>query len=183
VFPTALLETRGARTGELRRNAIIYFHDDDRVTIVASNAGDARHPAWFHNLLADPDVTFAGEPMRAEWVRRLSDAQQNATHDDSAKMEEGPLVMLVGLLGMLSVPGYFVLQALFGLRWTGGWRVAALVPLAIMVPAIGHAAFALAAGSNLWPIVVIFCAPVGFIYLVVVALARYFGGGRRQAAA
>jgi deazaflavin-dependent oxidoreductase (nitroreductase family) len=68
VFPTALLETRGARSGARRRNAIIYFHDGDRVTIVASNAGDARHPAWYHNLRAHPDVTFGGNAMRATVV-------------------------------------------------------------------------------------------------------------------
>jgi deazaflavin-dependent oxidoreductase (nitroreductase family) len=65
VFPTALLETRGAKSGAPRRNAIIYFHDGNRVTIVASNAGAARHPAWYHNLQAHPDVTFGGIPMHA----------------------------------------------------------------------------------------------------------------------
>ena len=65
VLPTALLETRGAKSGEVRRNAVIYFHDGDRVTIIASKAGDARHPAWFHNLRAHPDVTFGGIPVRA----------------------------------------------------------------------------------------------------------------------
>src|SRR6476619_7526854 len=50
VLPTALLETRGARTGARRRHAIIYFHDEDRVTIAASNAGASRHPAWYFNL-------------------------------------------------------------------------------------------------------------------------------------
>jgi deazaflavin-dependent oxidoreductase (nitroreductase family) len=68
VFPTALLETEGARSGARRRNAIIYFHDGDRVTIVASNAGAPSHPAWFHNLRAHPDVTFGGIPMRATVV-------------------------------------------------------------------------------------------------------------------
>jgi deazaflavin-dependent oxidoreductase (nitroreductase family) len=65
VFPTAVLETKGARSGTTRRNAIIYFHDADRVTIAASNAGAARHPSWYHNLRANPDVVFAGIPMRA----------------------------------------------------------------------------------------------------------------------
>ena len=65
VLPTALLETRGARSGALRRNAVIYFHDGDRVTIVASKAGHERHPAWFHNLRAHPDVAIGGIPMRA----------------------------------------------------------------------------------------------------------------------
>jgi deazaflavin-dependent oxidoreductase (nitroreductase family) len=68
VFPTAVLETTGARSGEPRRNAIIYFHDDQRVTVVASKAGDSRHPAWYHNVRAHPDVTFGGIPMRATVV-------------------------------------------------------------------------------------------------------------------
>ncbi len=68
VFPTAVLETHGAKSGERRRNAIIYFHDGDRVTIAASNAGSPLHPAWYHNLRAHPDVTFAGLPMRATVV-------------------------------------------------------------------------------------------------------------------
>jgi deazaflavin-dependent oxidoreductase (nitroreductase family) len=68
VLPTALLETRGARSGAVRRNAVIYFHDEGRVMIIASKAGAQRHPAWFHNLRAHPDVKFGGIPMRAAVV-------------------------------------------------------------------------------------------------------------------
>ena len=68
VFPTAVLETTGARSGARRLNAIIYFHDGDRVTIVASNAGSPRHPSWYHNLRAHPDVVFGGIPMHARVV-------------------------------------------------------------------------------------------------------------------
>jgi deazaflavin-dependent oxidoreductase (nitroreductase family) len=67
-LPTALLETRGARTGQLRRNVVIYFHDGDDVAIVASNLGSAAHPAWFHNARANPDVVLGGVPFRAEVV-------------------------------------------------------------------------------------------------------------------
>lgn len=67
-MPTALLETRGARSGEPRSNVVIYFHDGERATIVASKLGLPRHPAWFHNLCANPDVTFGGIPMRATVV-------------------------------------------------------------------------------------------------------------------
>jgi deazaflavin-dependent oxidoreductase (nitroreductase family) len=76
VLPTALLETRGAKSGTVRRNAVIYFHDEDRVTIVASKAGDARHPAWFHNLRAHPDVTFGGIPMRATVIDDEAERQR-----------------------------------------------------------------------------------------------------------
>jgi deazaflavin-dependent oxidoreductase (nitroreductase family) len=66
--PIALLTTTGARTGQVRHNAVIYFHDGDRVTVVASKLGAPEHPAWFHNLRAHPDVEFGGLPFRAEVV-------------------------------------------------------------------------------------------------------------------
>ncbi|HEX2382983.1 MAG TPA: nitroreductase/quinone reductase family protein [Acidimicrobiales bacterium] len=78
VFPTGVLETRGARTGLVRRNAVIYFHDTDdgvgRVIISASNGGAPVHPNWYHNLVANPEVAFGGVPMRA---RVVDDAQRD----------------------------------------------------------------------------------------------------------
>jgi deazaflavin-dependent oxidoreductase (nitroreductase family) len=68
ILPTALLETRGAKTGQVRRNAVIYFHDGDHVVIVASRLGDPRDPGWFHNLRAHPDVRLNDEPFRASVV-------------------------------------------------------------------------------------------------------------------
>ena len=65
---TAVLETRGAKSGAVRKNAVIYFHDGERVTIIPSKAGAPNHPAWFHNLCAHPDVTLNGIPMRATVV-------------------------------------------------------------------------------------------------------------------
>ena len=68
VIPMARLETRGRRTGALRRTGVIYFHDGDRVTIIASKLGLPEHPAWFHNLKANPDVKLDGHPFRAEVI-------------------------------------------------------------------------------------------------------------------
>jgi deazaflavin-dependent oxidoreductase (nitroreductase family) len=79
---SAVLETRGARTGRLRRNAVIYFHDGERVIIVASNAGAPHHPSWFHNIRAHPDVTFAGVPMLATLVRDEHDERRLAELGD-----------------------------------------------------------------------------------------------------
>jgi deazaflavin-dependent oxidoreductase (nitroreductase family) len=76
VIRMAVLETRGAKTGALRRNAVIYFHDGDRVTIVASKAGGATHPAWYHNLRAHPEVTIGGIPMRATVVDDQAECQR-----------------------------------------------------------------------------------------------------------
>ena len=68
MLPTALLETRGARTGRPRRNGVIYFHDGDRVTIIASKAGRPQHPGWYHNLRVHPDVELGGQQFHAEVI-------------------------------------------------------------------------------------------------------------------
>ena len=76
LLPTALLETRGARSGLRRRNAVIYFHDGERVTIVASKAGHRGNPSWFHNVRANPDVMLAGIPFRASVVEDESERER-----------------------------------------------------------------------------------------------------------
>jgi deazaflavin-dependent oxidoreductase (nitroreductase family) len=74
-LPVALLETTGARSGERRRNAVIYWNDGDRITIAASQAGSPRNPSWYYNLVAHPDVSFGGERMRAEVVPETDHAR------------------------------------------------------------------------------------------------------------
>jgi deazaflavin-dependent oxidoreductase (nitroreductase family) len=76
MIPSALLETRGARSGELRRNGVIYFHDGEHVVLVASKIGMPENPAWFHNACAHPDVRFGGEPYRAEVVTDAAERER-----------------------------------------------------------------------------------------------------------
>jgi deazaflavin-dependent oxidoreductase (nitroreductase family) len=68
LLPTALLETRGAKSGQPRASAGLDFHDGDDVVLVASKLGLPEHPAWFHNARANGDVVFGGQPFRAEVV-------------------------------------------------------------------------------------------------------------------
>jgi deazaflavin-dependent oxidoreductase (nitroreductase family) len=57
-LPLLLLTTTGARSGKLRTNPITYMTDNDRIVFTAAKEGDAtRHPDWFYNLRANPDVT------------------------------------------------------------------------------------------------------------------------------
>ena len=65
VIPIALLETRGARSGQTRRNGVIYFHDGERVIMIASKAGAPEHPSWLYNVRANPDVRLNGQPFHA----------------------------------------------------------------------------------------------------------------------
>ncbi len=61
--PRLLLTTKGARSGQPRTTPMMYIRDGDRLLVVASNAGAQRHPDWYHNLVAHPEVTVE---VRAE---------------------------------------------------------------------------------------------------------------------
>lgn len=53
-----LLTTTGARTGTPHTTPLGYLPDGgDRVLVIASAGGSPRHPAWYHNLRANPQVT------------------------------------------------------------------------------------------------------------------------------
>jgi deazaflavin-dependent oxidoreductase (nitroreductase family) len=56
-LPTLLLTTRGRKSGKLRRTALIYGRDGANYLVVASNGGAARHPNWYLNLAANPEVS------------------------------------------------------------------------------------------------------------------------------
>jgi deazaflavin-dependent oxidoreductase (nitroreductase family) len=53
----ALVDHRGARTGTARTSPLMYHEDSDTIVVVASKAGQPSNPAWFHNLMAEPDTT------------------------------------------------------------------------------------------------------------------------------
>ena len=55
-FPILLLTTTGARTGRPATVPLGFAVDGGRVFVVASKAGAPTHPAWFHNLRANPSV-------------------------------------------------------------------------------------------------------------------------------
>jgi deazaflavin-dependent oxidoreductase (nitroreductase family) len=50
-----LLHTRGAQSGLKRVNPMAYLADENRLFVIASDAGGAKHPAWFRNVQAHPD--------------------------------------------------------------------------------------------------------------------------------
>jgi deazaflavin-dependent oxidoreductase (nitroreductase family) len=64
--PLLLLTTIGARTRQRRTTPMMYIPDDDRLLVVASNAGAPAHPDWYHNLVAHPQVTVEIGPETYE---------------------------------------------------------------------------------------------------------------------
>ncbi len=56
-LPVITLTTTGAKSGQPRSVPLIGIPDGPHIILVASNWGQARHPAWYHNLRAHPEVT------------------------------------------------------------------------------------------------------------------------------
>ena len=64
-----LLHVKGARSGVERTTPLLVTKKGDQMVLIASKAGALAHPAWFHNVKANPDVEVtldgARRPMRA----------------------------------------------------------------------------------------------------------------------
>lgn len=56
-LPVLILTTKGKKTGLLRPKALMYLPYGDDFVVIASNLGQANHPAWWINLQAEPEAT------------------------------------------------------------------------------------------------------------------------------
>jgi len=78
--PTLLLDHVGAKSSTRRTTPLAYFDDGRNVVIVASKGGHPKHPAWYHNLRAHPDITVQiGSQRRAVHARV-------ATNDEHSRL-------------------------------------------------------------------------------------------------
>lgn len=110
---------------------------------------------------------------RSAWIDDLAREQQAMTTAALAQQPIGEQASdVLTILAAWAVPGYLVLQFLLYRRWQGGWRRLALAPLWLTVPVLAYTLFALAMGSNLWPLVMLFTFPLAFAYLLALTLVR-----------
>lgn len=67
---TLLLDHVGARSGTLRTSPLVYAEDWRDLVLIASKGGYPQHPAWYHNLRANPETTVqVGRERRAVRAR------------------------------------------------------------------------------------------------------------------
>jgi hypothetical protein len=64
--PVIVLTSVGARTGQLRKTALMRVEHDGQYAVVASVGGAPRHPVWYHNLKAEPHVELQDGPMKPD---------------------------------------------------------------------------------------------------------------------
>ncbi len=103
-----LLDHKGAKSGIERTSPLLYFRDDDDLVIVASKGGFPKHPAWYHNLKANPDTTVqvashhipvharTADPEERErlWPLAVKSYHGYADYQVRSKGREIPLVVL-----------------------------------------------------------------------------------------
>ena len=63
-LPVVMLTSTGAKSGRETTVPLLGFEDGDAVLVIASNYGQARHPAWYHNLRAHPRARIG---LRGAW--------------------------------------------------------------------------------------------------------------------
>jgi deazaflavin-dependent oxidoreductase (nitroreductase family) len=73
-----LVEHTGAKSAVKRTSPLMYHEDGDAVAVVASKGGLPTHPAWFHNLKANPDTTIQiGSAVREVRARVATDEERD----------------------------------------------------------------------------------------------------------
>ncbi len=71
-----VLQTTGRTSGQPRKSALICGFDGDNCIIVASRGGAPTHPSWYHNLVADPNVTVQVKSERFAAVARTAEGAE-----------------------------------------------------------------------------------------------------------
>jgi deazaflavin-dependent oxidoreductase (nitroreductase family) len=105
--PLVLITTTGAKSGRRRTTPIVCTTDGDRLVIIASKGGAPTSPDWYHNLVANPDVTVelpletfeararvAEEPERERLYRAQAALMPNFDAYEKATTRKIPVVVL-----------------------------------------------------------------------------------------
>jgi deazaflavin-dependent oxidoreductase (nitroreductase family) len=85
--PLLLLHTIGARTGRERINPVMYQDLGGPVAVFASKAGAPTHPDWYHNLVANPDVTAEIGTETRRYQARTATGDERARIWDQQKQD------------------------------------------------------------------------------------------------
>lgn len=76
--PCVILWTRGRHSGTVRKSPLMRVKHGDRYAVVASMGGAPKHPVWYLNLLADPNVSLQDGPELRDYTARVADGDEKA---------------------------------------------------------------------------------------------------------
>ena len=77
--PVIILTSVGAKTGKLRKTALMRVEHDGTYAVVASLGGAAENPVWYHNLKKHPQVELQDGPTKRDYTAREVTGAEKAT--------------------------------------------------------------------------------------------------------
>jgi F420H(2)-dependent quinone reductase len=77
--PVIVLTSVGARSGKLRKTALMRVEHDGTYAVVASMGGAPKHPVWYHNLKANRHVELQDGPSKRDYLAREVSGDEKAT--------------------------------------------------------------------------------------------------------
>jgi deazaflavin-dependent oxidoreductase (nitroreductase family) len=84
------LHVKGAKSGIERVTPLVYTPDGERLVLVASRGGDQKHPAWYRNVIANPDCRFSiGGEGRAYRARELEGEERERAWNQAVRRYGG----------------------------------------------------------------------------------------------
>ncbi|MFC8225264.1 nitroreductase family deazaflavin-dependent oxidoreductase [Streptomyces sp. NPDC057287] len=83
-MPVILLTTRGARSGKLRKTPLMRVEHGGDYAAVASLGGAPKHPVWYYNVQADPEVELRDGTVQQDMVAREVTGEEKALWWDRA---------------------------------------------------------------------------------------------------
>lgn len=101
MLPLVLLRVPGRKSGEVRTVPLVYFTEGEDVILIASSFGRAKHPAWYLNVMANPEVELTAGGVTGRY---------------RARRVEGPERARLYELGVRNYPGYGDYEVLAGDR-------------------------------------------------------------------
>ncbi len=69
-MPVIILTSVGAKTGKLRKTALMRVEHDGAYAVVASLGGAPKHPVWYFNIVAEPHVELQDGPVKKDYLAR-----------------------------------------------------------------------------------------------------------------
>lgn len=83
-LPIIELTTTGAKSGKQRTLPLTGLSDGDKYVLIASNFGQKRYPAWYHNLKENPECTVTKGGQTGVYISREVNGQEHEYYFDMA---------------------------------------------------------------------------------------------------
>lgn len=77
-MPVVILTSVGAKSGKLRKTPLMRVADGDEYAVVASLGGAPKHPVWYYNVKANPDVELQDGPVKQDMTAREVTGEEKA---------------------------------------------------------------------------------------------------------